>query len=284
MALSTGQINDAFVNALGRSPTGEELQRYTSRGDLEGSPGQQQLISELGGSSQPQGAQAQAQAQPMTDAQRAEDTTRRIAQEIQTRFKQYETAKGPFSLDEVLVAKQGEAKEQIDPYYNETLSDYLLGVNRKRQRSQEDTRDLLGELQATTESFTGSTKLKLDEALNRAREGFAESGLFESGARFRSEGMLERETGDTLADYTRRAGLREKGLRTGLSRGLEDIGTAARGQERDIERERFTSVETRAGELAKRSGQQYVSGFQQTLSPELQANTNFDLLKQIGIY
>ena len=268
MALSVGQINDAFVNAVGRPPTGEELRRYSSRGELDGSPGQQQLISELGGSTQPQ-----AQQQAISPAQQAEEAVRRSAQEIQSRFKEYETAKGPFSLDEVLVAKRGEAKEQIDPYYNETLSDYLLGVNKKRQRSEEDTRDLIGELQAPSESFSGSLKLKLDEALNRAREGFAESGLFESGARYRGEGRLEQAAGEEA-----------KRLRTGLTRSLEDIGTEARGQERNIERERFTNVETRAGELAKRAGQQYVSGFQQTLSPELQANTNFDLLKQIGVY
>ena len=49
MALSTGQINDAYQNALGRMPTGDELQRHVNRGDLEGSPGQNQLIRELGG-------------------------------------------------------------------------------------------------------------------------------------------------------------------------------------------------------------------------------------------
>lgn len=277
MALSTGQINDAFTNALGRPPTGEEIQRYSGRSDLEGSPGQQQLMSELGGGGQALTPEDRA-------SQSITSTYQNLISEQNKLFGEYEKSKGPFNLDEVLVAKRAEAKEQIDPYYNETLSDYLLGVKRKTDRSQADTQDLLSELQATSDSFTGGTQLKLTEALNRSREGFADAGLFDSGARYRQEGLLERETGDVLGEQERRTGLRRKGLQTGLSRTLEDVGLQAKQQERDIERERFTGVETRAGELAKRSGQDYIRGFQQTLSPELQANTGFDLLKQIGIY
>ena len=279
MALSTGQINDAFVNALGRSPTGDELRRYTGRGDLEGSPGQQQLIRELGGT---------AQNQPVSPEDRAtasiEDVYRKLQTEANQRWKDYESSKGPFDLDEILVAKRGEAKEQIDPYYNETLSDYLLGVERVKTRSTQDARDLLSELQATTESFTGSTKLKLTEALGRAREGFADVGLFESGGRLRQEGLLQQETGTILSDFNRRAALKQSQTETGLSRTLQDVGLESTMRQRDIAREQFTGVETRAGELATRAGQKYVQGFAQTLPPELQANTNFDLLKRIGIY
>lgn len=199
-------------------------------------------------------------------------------------FKDYEGAKGPFNLDEVLVAKRAEAREQINPYYDETLSNYLTGVRRKIERSSADTSDLLAELDATTESFTGSTKLKLTESINKAREGFADVGLFESGARFRSEGLAEAETGQTLTDFGRRAELKRKGLTSGLSRTLEDVGLQSKQQERDIERGRFTDIETRTGQLAKEAGQQYATGLYQTLPPELQANTNFDILKQIGIY
>ena len=270
----------AYINALGRPPSGDELAAGTSRGDLEGSPGQSQLISELnGGGGGNLGVSPDQRAdQSILDAYKslAEDRTRR--------FKDYEAAKGPFNLDEVLVAKRGEAREQIDPYYNETLSDYLLGVRRKRERSSADTQDLLAELSATEESFTGSTKLMLDESLNRAREGFAEAGLFESGQRLRSEGLLGTEAGMKSEDFMRRSALRRKGLTSGLSRTLEDVGLESTMRERDIERERFTGTETLAARLAGEAGQRYVTEFQQALPPELQANQNFDLLKQIGIY
>ena len=120
--------------------------------------------------------------------------------------------------------------------------------------------------------------------MNKAQQGFADTGLFDSGARYREEGLLARESGDILSDYNRRAALKEKGLTTGLSRTLEDVGLQSKIGERDIERGRFTDIETRASDLAKTAGQQYVTEFSQTLPPELQANTQFDLLKQIGIY
>lgn len=47
MSLSTGQITDAFQTALGRNPTGTELAQYSQNTNLEGSPGQQTLISQL---------------------------------------------------------------------------------------------------------------------------------------------------------------------------------------------------------------------------------------------
>lgn len=47
--LSTGQVNDAFQQALGRAPTGGELSQYTNNGAFNGGAGQQQLISQLGG-------------------------------------------------------------------------------------------------------------------------------------------------------------------------------------------------------------------------------------------
>lgn len=48
MSLSVGQINDAF-SAVGKTPTGADLAKYSGRTDLEGDTGKNQLISELGG-------------------------------------------------------------------------------------------------------------------------------------------------------------------------------------------------------------------------------------------
>lgn len=207
----------------------------------------------------------------------------RLQIEANKRFGEYRQ-NNPFKFDDILTAKTEEAKEQIDPYYNETLSDYLLGVTRKRERSTADTRDLIGELQASTKSFSEQTQLRLTEATNKAREGFADVGLFESGKRLRGEGLLEAETGMQTEEFGRRQALRQKGYETGQQRTLEDLALGQKMDVRDIERGRFTDIGTRAGQLAKEAGQSYVSGFQQTLPPELQANTGFDLLKQIGVY
>lgn len=55
MALSTGQVNDAFNQVLGRNPNGDELRQYTSDQSLDGSPGQQVLRQRLTPSSGIQG-------------------------------------------------------------------------------------------------------------------------------------------------------------------------------------------------------------------------------------
>lgn len=193
-------------------------------------------------------------------------------------------SRNPFRLDEVLAQKRTQAKEQLDPYYNETLGDYLTGIQRKITRSSQDTQDLLGELRATSDSFTGTTKLRLDEALNKSAQGFAEAGLYQSGARFREEGLLRRETGDVLSNFERQQGLRTKQAEVGLGRTLEDIAFQRKGTVRDIERERTTGIETLSGQLAQEAGQKYSAGIYASLPPELQANQNFDILKQIGIY
>lgn len=212
------------------------------------------------------------------------DVHRKLIEETSKRFTEYQT-RNPFTFDDILAEKRGEAKEQLDPYYNETLSDYLLGVQRKKERGIQDTRDLLAELQAQTSAYTEGAQLKLDEAINRAREGFADVGLFESGKRFREgEGLPTAETGMQTEDFLRRQGLRGKIAETGLSRSLEDIGLEKKQQVRGVERERFTNIEQLAGQLTKEAGQRYVAGFQAALPPEYQATNNFDLLKQIGIY
>lgn len=200
-------------------------------------------------------------------------------------FKDYR-ASNPFTYDEYLSSTaMPQAKEQLDPYYNESLSDYLLGVTRKTQRSQADTRDLLGELAATSESYGRDTQLKLTETMNKARQGFANVGLFESGARFReAEGLPTTVAQNEMTDFTRRQDLRRRTAETGLGRTLEDISLAKKQDVRNLERERFTETGTLARRLTGEAGQQYVSGFQQTLPPELQANTNFDMLKQLGVY
>ena len=215
--------------------------------------------------------------------QAIENSFQKLTQEVFKRFGEYKT-NHPFRIDEVLAQKAGEAKEQIDPYYNETLTDFLTGINRRIERGSQDTKDLLAELQADTSSYQRDTQLALQENINKAKEGYAGSGLYDSGARQRTEGLLQTETGNRSEDFMRKQGLRENQLKTGLSRELQDVGTQRTQQVRDIERSRFTDIEQRKSQLAKESGQQFVTGFRATLPPELQANSGFDLLQDLGVY
>ena len=212
-----------------------------------------------------------------------EDSFAKLNKEVAQRFGEYK-ANRPFRLDEVLAAKANEAREQIDPYYNETLSDYITGIERKIGRGTQDTRDLLSELQADTSSFSRDLQFSLEQSINKAREGFDGAGLFDSGARYREEGLATRGAQDQLGDFTRRQNFRQDQLQTGLGRNLEDLGLQRKQNVRDIERSRFTDISTRQSQLAKEEGQKFITGFRATLPPQLQANSGFDLLQDLGIY
>ena len=233
--------------------------------------------------------------------------------EVAKRFKEYNQA-SPFKVDDVLKAKRGEAEEQIDPYYNETLSNYLMGVERKLTRGAQDTADLLSELSGQTTAYSENAQFKLSEAINRAGEGYAGVGLYESGARYRTEGLLERDTSSQIQDFLRRQEFKEDIARTGLERTQQDIGLGtlagtnltpqgiaalragggfsnipglgleASQELRNVERQRFTETEERSNQLLREQGQKYVTGFQSTLPPEYQQTDPYSMLRSIGVY
>ncbi len=107
--------------------------------------------------------------------QQIQNSFQKLKDEVVKRFGEYRAGK-PFRIDEVLAEKGAEAAEQIDPYYNQILSDYMTGVTRKIQRGESDTRDLLSELSATTTSYNEEAQNTLASAVEQAQQGFAESG------------------------------------------------------------------------------------------------------------
>jgi hypothetical protein len=197
-------------------------------------------------------------------------------------FGKYQTS-NPFNLDQVLAQSLTQAKEQVDPYYDETLSNYLTGVTRQIARSKQDTQNLLGELNAQSSSFSRDTQIKLQQALDTSGQGFADSGLLSSGAALRGSGQVQVSSGNALADYLRQNQYQQTQASLGGTRTLEDIGLTSTMQQRNLAREQYTSEQDTANKIAQNTGQQYVAGFQQTLPPQLQANQGFDLLKQLGI-
>lgn len=228
--------------------------------------------------------QAQTQLNPLQQVNQViQDTFQKLQNEVIKKFGEYRAGK-PFRVDEVLAEKGAAAKEQIDPYYNEKLGDYLTGVTNKINRSTDDTKDLLTELSTGVENYTGRAKVALDESVNKAEEGFAESGLFGSGEQLATEGQLKYDTGNAIDDYTRKSDIQTKQLKTGLDRTLTDINLGKNDYVRNLERNRFTDIQNRAGQLTKEAGQQYIQGFKAVLPPEMQASSGFDLLKDLGIY
>jgi len=221
---------------------------------------------------------------PLKDVnQSIQDAFQKLQNEVIKRFGEYRGGK-PFRVDEVLAEKNKEAAEQIDPYYNQILGDYLLGNQRKIDRGVNDTRDLLEELTSSTASYTKEANVSLEKAITQAEKGFAETGLFGSGDQLSAEGQAKQTVGSNLADYTRKATLQEKNLKTGLGRNIEDLTADRKTYVSDLERNRLTDTSQRASQLTKEAGQQYLTGFQATLPQELQGASNFDFLKTLGIY
>jgi hypothetical protein len=220
---------------------------------------------------------------PMQDVNNMiQNSFQTLMTQVQQKFGDYQ-ASHPFALDQVLADATNQAKEQVDPYYQEELGNYLTGVQRTISRSGQDTQNLLGELNAQAGSFSRDTNLKLNSALENSNAGYANAGLFNSGAALRSGGMLQTESANSLSDYMRQNAYEQNQANLQNQRTVEDTNLASTQTQRDIARQQYTDEQSRANQIAQEAGQTYVRGFQATLPPQLQANNNFDLVSQLGI-
>jgi hypothetical protein len=187
--------------------------------------------------------------------------------------------KNPFVLDDVLAAKHSQAKEQLDPYYNQTLSDYLTGVTRTRSRSLEDQNRLLGELQTDTQNYTDRSKQNVSLALDKAKEGASQAGLFNSGALQRQEGLLSNTANQSLSDYTAKANQRAGDINRTTDRNLADLQTEESLKTRGINQERTVQEDILGSNLTREAAQKNAFGLQQYLGPTYAGNNNYDILK-----
>lgn len=237
MALSQGQINDAYQAALGRFPTGAETQAAQARGDLDGDPGKFALIGELGGA----GANQDPVERILEASRRAAEEAIKPFQEAGERAKQFDE-ENPFSFDEALA--RASAEERFDPFFEAELDEFVTGVQRQRQRTRADEEAVRRELTTQTENFVGRARRGIQDALQGAREGFAGAGLFFSGRRISREGRIGIEGEEQIGDTLRRAGLQERESRLREQRTLEDVGLRERGFRRRAGAQRETALQT----------------------------------------
>lgn len=199
--LSTGQINDAFQQALGRSPTGAELSQYSSDSSLDGSAGQQSLISKLtggnsGGSSVTD--QVSSYLQPYIDAFNTANT------QYQQGVSAYDKS-NPFSFDDMLAKETANVTPAISAYYNQQLGNYMKGINIQRQQSLDDENRTVTQLLADRDAYTGQAKAELNTALTQAGQQYSDAGSYDSGARARAQGVQEANTAYNIAQNERQA-------------------------------------------------------------------------------
>lgn len=153
--------------------------------------------------------------------------------------------KNPFVFDETLATAS--AKAEYEPYYTELLQDYIKGVDLSKQTVQTE-RKLQQELQTYE---TGKRSREYTQAVAKAEEGFAGSGMFFSGIKNRALGEkeVEQQAGNEYlkAGYT----AKEEGFQNVEAR----LGLAQEQKQRDLQREQEAAVQsgilTRKEEAAK---------------------------------
>ncbi len=132
-------------------------------------------------------------------------------------------AGNPFAFDEELEKEAILRDPEFEGFYSQKLSDFLQGIQTQRRRSTQDEGNLLSDLKADTESFTGRQKQELDRAVNASREGFSDSGLFFSGQRLRGQGILEEESQFEESEFTRGQDIKSREARLLGGRRREDL-------------------------------------------------------------
>lgn len=185
-------------------------------------------------------------------ANSAEELMRVVQEKYQKMLDDYNTKFGefeknnPFVFDKVLEEEQAIASQRLDPYYQQTLGDYLTGINTKRQRSMDDERTLLTELTADVDSYTGQNKLNLDKILNQTREGAADAGLYFSGARLGQEGEAKQAAGESLANTLRGTGQKTDQILTAGKRLNEDLTLDETQKRRDLAADEAYQVQSQS--------------------------------------
>src|SRR3990167_504922 len=152
----------------------------------------------------------------------------------------------PFVFDDVLSSKRLEVADRLDPYYNQTLEDYVRGVNVRRTRSLEDEKQVLSELTADVQDYTGKARSLLEDAIDKSREGFADANTFFSGTRLRDEGKLRQQAGESMTGIQKSATRRGEAASLATERGLQDLSLEEQLKRRDIQREKYAKTETGA--------------------------------------
>lgn len=155
----------------------------------------------------------------------------RVKTEYFSKASEFDT-KNPFAFDEALA--KGAAKLEIDPYYDQKLGDFLLGVTTTRSRGVQDEKSLLTEINQDIDTYTGKSQFLVDRAVRQAEEGQADANLFDSGAAKALSGELKLEAKENQSNYMTGQERRIGDTRLKTGRLLEDLGNQERIGTRDI--------------------------------------------------
>lgn len=167
------------------------------------------------------------------------------AEEYTRKYNEFEK-NNPFVFDKILGEERTKVAQRLDPYYTQTLGDYLTGVNTQIQRGTEDERRILTELNQDTETYQGNAKLQLTDAIERSREGAADAGLYSSGAALREQGKIEQASGQDMATYLTNAQRKADEVKRTQERNAKDLQLQSQQKQRDLKQEQYYQTESQA--------------------------------------
>lgn len=201
MALSAGQINSAYQQAFGRNASSSEQSSHASDNSLEGDSGIATLVSQLGGSSNPAAGYNDPAMQLAKDTIAA---SKAASDQYQGGISAYDKA-NPFSQSDILAKEATNAAKSVNPYYDQLLTNYITGVTNLRGNTLQDEMRAVSKLQADSDAFTGQAKKLLDTTLTTVGQNFSDAGSYDSGARARTQGIAEADTGYDISQNQRQA-------------------------------------------------------------------------------
>lgn len=152
----------------------------------------------------------------------------------------------PFNFDQVLADQKTKVGTRLDPYYEQTLGDFMHGIESTKSRSLEDERRLLGDIQKDVDQYQGDAKLNLDKVLDATRQGAADAGMYFSGKTLAAEGEQRAQEGEGVNKFLDAAEQKKQGINRTTGRTLEDLAFKEGTGKRDINTEKQYNIESQA--------------------------------------
>lgn len=221
-SLNTQQIKDRAREISGKSISDQEANEIMN---LTGGGEEEYVLSYLRNGSSGTGLDPSGQA--IFDAMNKQN------EKFIAKVKEFDT-KSPWVYDTILEEEIKKVGQRLDPYYKQTVDDFLTSVNRRRNRSTEDERRTLSEISMDVDDYTKENKMAVEDALEKSREGYADAGLYSSGKRQRAEGRIGIEGQNTMGDYMQGQERRMGDVKLSTQRDLEDIGEEERVFGREV--------------------------------------------------
>lgn len=177
--------------------------------------------------------------------QTAVDAYSKQFDEYTKKGKEFDTS-NPFVYDDVLANQKTVAKQELDPYYQQTLGDFLTGIQTQRTRSVEDQHNLLDQLGANEDTFNRNQQQNETQSIEQANNQAADNGLYGSGQQLRTTGQIQANTNQNVGDYAANAQRQRNQSDLTVGRTAQDLALQESQRRRDLNQEEQYNINNQA--------------------------------------